>query len=311
MIRRELGGSKSVERLLNFSDAVVAVAITILALPLVDIAAPEPGQTVMSVLSAHLGQIVTFITTFLVVAVMWRLHNRIMSTLAAYDGVVFWLNTAWLIGFVVLPWPAAMHGGGDAAWGSVSMAPLDTSGTGVFYWLTLAYISATGSLMGWYLTKHPELLTRAGVHEMSEMANSRARYRGLLFTFVFVVAALASLVGRQIPLSSNQSELSHAIVDWLGFYALILMWPIAIWVRRGRPRESQVRFPLTDATSPMNLTQGAVGRATPGRDPQRRPVGGHSGRLRPARIISTRVSASPHRHRPKASVRQWDQRPSP
>jgi len=219
-MRRALRGSKAVERLLNFSDAVVAVAITILALPLVNIAGPEQGQTVLNVLSAHLSQIITFVTTFLVVAVMWSIHNRVMNTLAAYDGVVFWLNAAWLIGFVLLPWPAAMHGGGGEDWSYTGSVPFDTSGTGVFYWLTLAYISGTGSLVGWYLIKHPELLTPDGQQVMSDIANSRSRYRGLLFTLLFVLAALTSMV-----------------FDWLGFYALLLMWPIGVWVRRGETPE--------------------------------------------------------------------------
>lgn len=215
MPRRQLRGEKAVDRLLNFSDAVVAVAITILALPLVDIAGPTEGQNVLGVLSAHLGQIITFATTFLVVAIMWNIHNRVMNYLSAYDMVVFWLNVAWLIGFVLLPWPAAMHGSG-ADWSYSSMVPFETSGTGVFYWLTLAYISAMGAAMSAYLTRHPELLTDTGVQAMAAMHDSRARFRGVMFTLLFVLAAFTSFV-----------------FDWLGFYSLILMWPLGRWLRGG------------------------------------------------------------------------------
>lgn len=215
MPRRVLQGDKAVDRLLNFSDAVVAVAVTVLALPLVDIAGPAEGQTVLAVLSSHLNQIVTFVATFLVVTMMWSIHNRVMNTLSAYDSVVFWLNAAWLIGFVLLPWPAAMHGAGSD-WSYFESVPFDSSGTGVFYWLTLAYISGTGALMGWYLGRHPALLSPEGAEVMASISGSRARYRGLLFTLLFVLAAITSF-----------------IFDWLGFYALILMWPLGRWLRGG------------------------------------------------------------------------------
>lgn len=214
MLRRHLRGDKSVDRLLNFSDAVVAVAITVLALPLVAIAGPQKGETVLTVLAANRGPIITFITTFIVVAIMWSIHNRIMNTLSGYDGVVFWLNAAWLIGFVILPWPAAMHGDGVHWDGGTE--PFESLGTGAFYWLTLAYISATGALMGWYLGRHEDLLSHEGARFMTEVEHSRARFRGWLFTLLFLIAAATSL-----------------IFDWLGYYALILMIPLGHWLRGG------------------------------------------------------------------------------
>jgi uncharacterized membrane protein len=127
MAQWELRTGTSVERLLFFSDAVVAVAITVLALPLFSIPGPTAGETVLDVLQANSGRIITFVSTFFVMAIMWSIHNRVMNSLVAYDGVVFWLNMAWLIGFVFLPWPSTMFGSGDH-WGSTDIVAFNSDG---------------------------------------------------------------------------------------------------------------------------------------------------------------------------------------
>ena len=89
---------RSLDRLLNFADAVVAVAITLLALTLVDIEGPRDGQSMLDVLQANLGQIQAFVITFFVVGLMWNVRNRIVNHLAAYDSATFWLILLWLLG---------------------------------------------------------------------------------------------------------------------------------------------------------------------------------------------------------------------
>jgi TMEM175 potassium channel family protein len=143
-----VGGGRSVDRLINFSDAVVAVAVTVLVLPLVDIAGPEEGQTVWTVIGEHASQVWTFLFTFYVVAVLWLAHNRILNSISRYDPVVFWVNTTWLAAIVLLPWVSAMYG--ESEWGR--------SGVGLVYWGTMAAISLLVSALGAHLRRHPELL---------------------------------------------------------------------------------------------------------------------------------------------------------
>ena len=208
MAQWELRTGTSVERLLFFSDAVVAVAITVRALPLVGIAGPKPGQTVLNVIAANSGQIITFIVTFIVMAVMWNIHNRVMNSLQAYDAVVFWLAIAWLIGFVFLPWPSTMYGAGDH-WGSTSVSFFDSDGTGALYWWTMAYISGIGTLASLYINRHPQLMKPGDRAYWAGLRKTRARLRGASFFLVFIVAGLATLV-----------------YPFLGYWALVLIWPL-------------------------------------------------------------------------------------
>lgn len=222
MAQWELRTGTGVDRLLFFSDAVVAVAITVQALPMIDIEGPGPGQSVLEVLSANSGTITTFISTFFVVAIMWSIHNRIMNDLNSYDGSVFWLNMCWLIGFVFLPWPAAMFAGGDD-WGARDSVPFTSDGTGVLYWWTLAYISAMGSLTSLYIGRHPGLLRPEARPYWALLGTTRARYRGIVFFLIFIAAGLATLV-----------------YSYWGFLALLAIFPLDLLLKPSRADEERL-----------------------------------------------------------------------
>jgi uncharacterized membrane protein len=188
-----LGTGRAVDRLINFSDAVVAVAVTVLVLPLVDIHGPAEGQTVWSVIGDHASEVWTFLFTFYVVAIMWLAHNRILNSMARYDGFIFWINTTWLVSIVLLPWVSAMFG--ESAWGRTSV--------GLLYWGTMAVISLLGTLMGTHLRRHPELLSESAP-VLSAADQRRATLRGpvlgLFFLLIGVVSLFAPTVASWLPL---------------------------------------------------------------------------------------------------------------
>ena len=232
MAQWELRSGTGVDRLLFFSDAVVAVAITVLALPLISIAGPKPGQNVLEVLDANSGSITTFVSTFFVVAIMWSIHNRVMNSLHIYDGTVFWLNMCWLLGFVFLPWPAAMYAGGDD-WGPDNAVAFTSDGTGVLYWWTLAYISGVGSLAMAYISRHPHLLAPNSRAYWDGLRDTRARFRGLAFFIVFIVAGLATLV-----------------FSYWGFFALFLVIPLNLALQPTQAERERLAALEASATEP-------------------------------------------------------------
>lgn len=177
---------RSVERLINFSDAVVAVAVTLLALPLVDIAGPSAGQSVWTVLGDHTGEIYSFLFTFYVVIAMWAVHNRILNSLRHMDGPIMWLNATWLALIVLLPWFSAMYGesqifsdGGESG---------DALGVGLLYWGTLAAISMVGASMGWRLRGRPDLAESEDVGR-----DWWAAYRGPILAAYFLLIGIVSV----------------------------------------------------------------------------------------------------------------------
>jgi len=90
------------ERLMFFSDAVVAIAITLLAIEL-----PVPESTTTPELLASLAEdslaYLTFVISFLVVGAHWRAHHRVFRYLGRVDRTFVHLNFAWLLIIIVTP----------------------------------------------------------------------------------------------------------------------------------------------------------------------------------------------------------------
>ncbi len=90
------------ERLIFFSDAVVAIAITLLAIEL-----PVPdGRTsreLLASLAANSLAYLTFVISFMVVGAHWRAHHRVFRYLGRVDRTFVRLNFAWLLIIVATP----------------------------------------------------------------------------------------------------------------------------------------------------------------------------------------------------------------
>jgi uncharacterized membrane protein len=100
------------ERLVTFADAVVAIALTLLVLPLTEIATDlDGGKDVWGVLREHADSIGAFALSFVVIWIFWTAHHRIMEYFDTYDGVVLRLTLVWLFTIVVLPFVTQLLSG--------------------------------------------------------------------------------------------------------------------------------------------------------------------------------------------------------
>ncbi|MGY1590739.1 TMEM175 family protein [Geodermatophilus sp. SYSU D00708] len=95
---------RGLDRLITFLDAVVAIAITLLVLPLVDVLADAaPEVDLDEVLRADAGQFGGFLLSFAVIARLWLVHHKLVETVGAYDPLFVLLNLAWILTVVLLP----------------------------------------------------------------------------------------------------------------------------------------------------------------------------------------------------------------
>jgi len=102
----------TVERLVFFSDAAVAIALTLLILPLMEGVreAADKGLDAFGYLGENLSTLLSFVLSFVIIARFWRSHHRLFSRLELEPPGLFWLNMCWLLSVVFLPVATAMTG---------------------------------------------------------------------------------------------------------------------------------------------------------------------------------------------------------
>lgn len=95
---------RGLDRLITFVDAVVAIAITLLVLPLVEVLRrPAPDMDLAAVLAEDAAQFGAFLLSFAVVARLWLAHHRLVERVGAYDSAFVLVNLGWALTVVLLP----------------------------------------------------------------------------------------------------------------------------------------------------------------------------------------------------------------
>ncbi|MEV8377936.1 TMEM175 family protein [Kribbella sp. NPDC056861] len=104
--------TRNPDRLVLFTDAVVAIAVTLLILPLVEVVteSQSEGLDARAVITEHEPQIYGFLLSFVVISRFWLIHHSIFEHVKAYNTRLIQLNMLWLLCIVVLPFPTEIVG---------------------------------------------------------------------------------------------------------------------------------------------------------------------------------------------------------
>ena len=165
------------ERIIFFSDAVIAIAITLLAL---EIRLPEeafPPSELAAQLLALTPRYVIFFISFFVIGLFWMSHHRMFEYVRSYDHGLIWINLIFLFLVAFIPFPTSVLGRFPAQLSSV-----------VLYAGVLVCLSLTRVWMWWYVyyrahLTRPDTSPRAGSVELR-----RAIGTGGVFGLSIIVA---------------------------------------------------------------------------------------------------------------------------
>lgn len=89
------------DRLEAFSDGVIAVAITLLALDLV-VAGPGHGS-LLSQLGEHWPSFIAYLISFFTIGIIWVNHHDLVKNIAHVDRTLLFLNLVLLLFVVAIP----------------------------------------------------------------------------------------------------------------------------------------------------------------------------------------------------------------
>lgn len=139
-------GDRGLDRLVNFADATVAIAITILVLPLVELA-PEVARDGLAVLAEqHSGTVLAFALSFGVIAVFWVPHHRMFELVGTPSAALVWVNLLWLCGIAFFPFSTSV------------IAQIGSEPEAITLYVgTMIVISASLALIDLLLIRRPEL----------------------------------------------------------------------------------------------------------------------------------------------------------
>ncbi|HVX08782.1 TMEM175 family protein [Humibacter sp.] len=192
----------SADRAKAFVDAVVAIALTLLILPLLDslteLTRPG-GESEASASSWFAGNqflLLSFLISFGVIAMFWINHHRMYARVRLVTTGLLWLNVAWLLTIVWLPVATAMTNLPDG----------DDALVKVAYIGTMALTSLLGFCQDLFLSAHPRL------HDITRIALLRGMAVNLAMSILFVVSLILSIV---VP------ELSYYALFLLGIAGLV------------------------------------------------------------------------------------------
>lgn len=145
----------STERFKAFVDAVVAIAMTLLILPLMEsVSEAASGRlSTTEFLDEHSGQLISFLLSFVLIANSWIGHHRQYNDVEVITRPLLWINVAWMVTIVWLPVPTAMLG-------QMESDPLQA----VLYIGTLILTQITTLAGRLYVLQHPGYTTADPAH---------------------------------------------------------------------------------------------------------------------------------------------------
>lgn len=176
-------------RVLALSDGVIAIILTLLVLEIhvPDLAA---GQGLRDALREIRPSFISFLISFVVVAIAWAVHRDLFSLIRRTDRVLVWLNLLYLLPLCVIPFGASL------------LSKYDRDPTALrMYGFILIAITLTRFAIWVYATGRPKLLAAP--------MDADTRRRGMLLIAVPLIAYALALV-----LAERNPTLS------LGIYAL-------------------------------------------------------------------------------------------
>lgn len=177
----ELKKEFQLERMILFSDAVFAIAITLLA---IEIKVPEIASKVVTehMLAENLKELIPkfigFFVSFFVIGIYWVVHHRTFGFVVNYDHRLLWLNLIFLLAVVLMPFSSAFY----SSYILTQAAAIPV----LIYVSNIVFLAIMGLVLWEYISNPKRNLSEGITRQMTRYF----RFRALVPPGAFVLTAL-------------------------------------------------------------------------------------------------------------------------
>jgi uncharacterized membrane protein len=179
------------ERAKAFIDAVVAIAMTLLILPLMEsVGEADPALGTAPWFDEHQWQLITFVISFAVIASFWVNHHQLFAQVERVSSLLLWVSIAWLLTIVWMPVATALTGAMSG----------DDPVVKIVYIGTMVLTSLLALAQRIVLHRHPEL------HEIDDETVRRGMAVSIAMSLLFAVSLVIAVA-----------------VPAIGYFALFLL----------------------------------------------------------------------------------------
>ena len=192
-LHNELKKEFQLERMILFSDAVFAIAITLMV---IEIKIPEVHEGVSDrLLLQSLGHLIPkftgFIVSFMLIGLYWTVHHRMFGFVTAYDRKLIWLNLFFLFFIVLMPFSTGFYS--EYAGSDLYLTQLKVPMT--FYVLNFFFAGIMNFFMWNYISNPKHKLTEPPIDPLIlKQAKARSLIVPCIFFLMIPVAYLTNVL---------------------------------------------------------------------------------------------------------------------
>jgi uncharacterized membrane protein len=182
-LHNELRKEFQLERMILFSDAVFAIAITLLV---IEIKIPElprdkiTDDHLLYKLAELIPKFVGFLVSFLLIGQYWIVHHRMFGYVINFNQRLIWLNIFFLLGVALMPFSTGFY---SEYAGVAVITPV------IFYTCNIGFIGILNFIMWQYLSQPHHGLTE----NLSPQLARYSSYRAITVPAIFIIFSFVYL----------------------------------------------------------------------------------------------------------------------
>jgi uncharacterized membrane protein len=178
-LHNELKKEFQLERMILFSDAVFAIAITLLAIELKVPVLPDVTEHKLAEsLAEMIPKFIGFLISFLIIGQYWTTHHKLFGFVVNFNLRLMWLNLFFLLAVILMPFTSAFYS---------EYISYFLKTPAILYISNICFLGVMNFLMWRYVSSPKHALSEGLIKPVSNYYSMRAIAVPVIFLFMALV----------------------------------------------------------------------------------------------------------------------------